>query len=64
MDLSLSRWFTVREAQRLQLRFEFFNVTNHVNFNNPSSGINVSTFGTILGAGNPRIIQLAAKFVF
>ena len=64
MDLSLSRWFTVREAQRLQLRFEFFNVTNHVNFNNPSSGINVSTFGTIIGAGNPRIIQLAAKFIF
>jgi hypothetical protein len=64
MDVSLSRWFTVRESKRLQLRFEFFNVTNYVNFSNPSSGLNVSTFGTILGAGNPRILQFAAKFVF
>ena len=64
MDVSLSRWFTVRESKKLQLRFEFFNVTNYVNFSNPSSGLNVSTFGTILGAGNPRILQFAAKFVF
>ena len=64
MDVSLSRWFTVHESHRLQLRFEFFNVTNHVNFNNPSSGLNVATFGTILGAGNPRILQFAAKYVF
>ena len=64
MDVSLSRWFTVRESQRLQLRFEFFNVTNYVNFNNPSGGLNVSNFGKILGAGNPRILQFAAKYVF
>ena len=64
MDVSLSRWFTLHESHRLQLRFEFFNVTNHVNFNNPSSGLNVSNFGTILGAGNPRILQFAAKYVF
>ena len=64
LDVSLSRWFNIRESQKLQLRFEFFNVTNHVNFNNPSSGINTSTFGTILAAGNPRILQFAAKYVF
>jgi hypothetical protein len=64
LDVSLSRWFTVRESQKLQLRFEFFNATNHVNFANPSSGLNTSTFGTIFSAGNPRILQFAAKYVF
>ncbi len=64
LDVSLSRMFKVYEAQQLQLRFEFFNSTNHVNFSNPTSGLNVATFGTILSAGNPRILQLAAKYTF
>jgi hypothetical protein len=64
IDVGLSRSFPIREAQRLQLRFEFFNATNHVNFNNPGGNINSSNFGTILGAGDPRILQFAAKYTF
>jgi hypothetical protein len=64
MDISLSRFFTLHESHQLQLRFEFFNSTNHVNFNNPSSGLNVATFGTLLSAGNPRILQFAGKYTF
>jgi hypothetical protein len=64
MDVSLSRYFTLHESHQLQLRFEFFNSTNRVNFNNPSSGLNVATFGTILSAGNPRILQFAGKYTF
>jgi hypothetical protein len=31
MDATLSRYFPIREHQRIELRFEFFNVLNHVN---------------------------------
>jgi hypothetical protein len=64
IDVGLCRSFTVHEAQRLQLRFEFFNATNHVNFNNPGSNITTSNFGTILSAGEPRILQFALKYGF
>jgi hypothetical protein len=64
IDVGLSRSFAVREAQRVQLRFEFFNATNRVNFNNPGSNITSSNFGTILSAGDPRILQFAMKYTF
>ena len=64
IDVGLSRTFRIREAHRLQLRFEFFNSTNHVNFNNPGSNINNSNFGTILSAQDPRILQFALKYMF
>ena len=35
IDAAVSKRFSVREKQRIELRFEFFNLTNHVNFNVP-----------------------------
>jgi hypothetical protein len=64
IDIGLSRTFRIRETHRLQLRFEFFNFTNHVNFNNPGSNISNSNFGTILSAQDPRILQFALKYMF
>jgi hypothetical protein len=64
IDVGLSRTFRIRESHRLQLRFEFFNSTNHVNFNNPGSNISNSNFGTILSAQDPRILQFALKYMF
>lgn len=64
VDAALSRDFKVRESKALQLRFEFFNVFNHTNFNNPGATLSSKTFGQILSANDPRIIQLAAKFTF
>ena len=52
------------ERVRLQFRAEFFNVLNHTNLNNPSATYSSSGFGTITGAGDPRIGQLALKFLF
>ena len=49
---------------RLQLRGEFFNAFNQVNFNNPNTNISSSTFGRITGAGAGRVIQLAAKLIW
>lgn len=64
IDCALSRYFQVREGQRLGVRFEVFNLGNNVNFDNPNSTWNNSHFGEILGAGDPRILQFAMKYYF
>ena len=77
-DMNLSRTFHVREKQTLQLRGEAFNVLNHLNPSVPGSTpgtvtTNAANFGQILSdisgtqglsAGDPRIVQLALKYVF
>jgi hypothetical protein len=64
IDLSLSRFFTIREGHRLEVRSEFFNVTNHVNFSNPTTSLRSSSFGVILAANDPRILQFSMKYSF
>jgi hypothetical protein len=64
LDANLTRLFKVTEHQRAELRFEFFNVLNHVNFSNPVGSLKSSAFGLIQSAGDPRILQLAAKYTF
>ena len=61
---ALSRVFHVREKQTVQIRVEAFNLFNHSNFNAPTLALNSATFGQILTAQDPRIMQLAAKYVF
>ena len=63
-DLSLVRNFSMTERLRLEARAEAFNAINHANFNNPTTALNSSNFGKILGAGDPRILQFALKFHF
>ena len=73
-DAGLSRLFPIRERAQLELRFEAFNVINHVNLKianiGAAAGINSSNFGQITsapGAGftpadtDPRILQFAVK---
>jgi hypothetical protein len=56
------------ETQRIDFRAEFFNLFNRANFGNPefdaSSITDGPLFGHILSAYDPRIVQLALKFVF
>ncbi|HXE13524.1 MAG TPA: carboxypeptidase regulatory-like domain-containing protein [Bryobacteraceae bacterium] len=52
------------ERYRIQFRAEFFNLFNRVNFNDPGTTISSAGFGSIKGAGDPRIGQLALKFLF
>ncbi|MCU1261858.1 MAG: TonB-dependent receptor plug, partial [Bryobacterales bacterium] len=52
------------ERYRLQFHAEFFNVLNRVNLNNPNVSVVAAGFGTITGAGDPRIGQLALKLMF
>ena len=72
-DMEVVKTFTIRERVMVQLRAEYFNVFNHVNFANPALSVNGAGFGTITSTGSsataastadPRIAQLAAKIIF
>lgn len=57
------------EARMLQLRFEFFNILNHPNFDLPNSTFDASAFGALqsvnaFGGRPPRQIQLGVKLLF
>jgi len=62
--MGLTRAFPIREKQSVEFRVEAFNVPNLVNLGNPILNLTSGTFGQILSATDPRILQLALKFVF
>ena len=73
-DFSAIKHFLLpwREGMRLDFRFEVFNLLNHPQFGTPGSGICASCpelgtpgFGAInTTVNNPRLVQLALKFLF
>jgi Carboxypeptidase regulatory-like domain/TonB-dependent Receptor Plug Domain len=63
-DLAILRSLNLGSDLRLQLRGEFFNAFNEVNFSNPNTNLSSSTFGRITGAGAGRVIQVAAKIIW
>ena len=64
-DTALSRLFPVTERQKLEVRTEAFNLLNGVRFNNPPVMLSSpNTFGRILSAQDPRIMQFALKWIF
>jgi hypothetical protein len=76
LDLAVERIFPVTASSNFRFRAEFFNFTNTPQFGNPSTGVDFiegpngpanlnPSFGRISGpSANPRIIQLAAKYLF
>jgi len=77
VDVALLRSFQVREKRSLQFRAEAFNLINKVNFSTPTAALNASNFGQITSdiaannaggllatGGDPRVLQLALKFLF
>jgi hypothetical protein len=63
-DMSLLKETKITESTSLEFRAEFFNVFNHAQFLNPSGSVTAATFGKITSARDPRIGQLALKFLF
>jgi hypothetical protein len=63
-DTALFKEFHIAEGRRFELRWEVFNALNRPNFFNPVSSRTNSAFGRITSARDPRIMQVAAKFVF
>jgi len=64
LDASLTRWFTLAERARLQVRLESFNVGNFTNLGLPVNDLVSPNFGRILEAGPPRLFQAALKLAF
>ncbi|MBI1789577.1 MAG: hypothetical protein HYR60_18750, partial [Acidobacteria bacterium] len=63
-DFTLMKDILVREPLRMQLRGEFFNVFNQVNFAPPNTLVSSGGFGRITGASDGRVIQVALKFLW
>jgi len=66
LDSGISKNFYLRkeEGMHFQFRGEFFNILNHTQLNDPDVTRNDANFGGIYGAADPRIIQIALKFLF
>jgi hypothetical protein len=66
-DVALHRNLRIAESRRVELRVEAFNVFNHGQFYGPASvngNISSPSFGQIVSAAAPRLIQMAVKFQF
>lgn len=64
VDMALVRDFSLVRDTRLQIRAEVFNLANHPNFGLPVADLNSPSFGRILSAGPPRLMQFAVKLLF
>lgn len=58
--MSLFKSAKIYRESIIQLRFEFFNVLNHTQFNVPNGRLG-SGFGQITSTRAPRIIQLGGR---
>jgi hypothetical protein len=66
-DMALLKNVRLAEAKSLQFRLEGFNVFNHAQFFGPQAvdgNIDSSTFGQVVNAAPPRLVQLGAKLLF
>jgi Carboxypeptidase regulatory-like domain len=66
-DIALLKNVRLTEAKSLQFRVEAFNLFNHAQFFGPQSvdgNIDSSTFGDVVSAASPRLMQVGAKFLF
>ena len=64
LDLAVIRRMSLSGSKALELRGEVFNATNTPPLGAPNTTVGSAAFGTITSAGDPRIIQLAVKFLF
>ncbi len=66
-DMALLKSLALTESKSLEFRFEGFNVFNHAQFYGPASvngNISSSSFGQVVSAAAPRLMQAAVKFIF
>ncbi len=66
-NLALLKSLRLTESRSLEFRLEAFNAFNHAQFFGPTSvngNITSSTFGQVVSAQPPRLVQGALKFIF
>jgi hypothetical protein len=64
VDLAVSRRVPMAGTTVLELRAEAFNLLNTPPLGNPNGVAGTPAFGTITTAGDPRVVQLAVKYLF
>jgi hypothetical protein len=64
LDIALIRRIMTAPGKAVEIRAEAFNVTNTPPWANPNGTFGNAAFGTIVSAGDPRVIQLGLKFLF
>jgi hypothetical protein len=66
-DLTLEKLLRVTESKSFEFRLEAFNALNHAQFYGAAAidgEVNDPHFGEVVSAASPRLVQLAAKFMF
>jgi outer membrane receptor protein involved in Fe transport len=63
-DLTISKRISISESKYFQFRTDIFNLFNKTQFVNPDGNFSNSTFGQVLQARDPRLLQFALKFYF
>ena len=66
-DIALLKNLRLTESKSLQFRLEAFNVFNHAQFFGPQAvdgNISSATFGQVVSAMAPRLVQAGVKFAF
>ena len=63
-DIALLKDTHITESKTLEFRLEMFNTFNHAQFGLPVGNINNGAFGYVTSAKDPRIGQVALKFLF
>lgn len=68
VDLGVSKTFQIHERAGFTIGASFFDIFNHVNFENPNADYNSSNYGLSLSdfgdGGGHRVTQLSARFDF
>jgi hypothetical protein len=63
-NLTVAKSFGVGAARRFQVRADFFNIMNRINYSNPQQAINNVNFGRITAANSARTMQFGGRFTF
>ncbi len=64
VDIVLMRRVSAPRGTSVEIRGEVFNLLNTANLGAPSAVVGAANFGTISTALDPRVVQLALKFLF
>jgi len=64
VDVALTRRIRIAGPRAIELRGEIFNLLNTPNFGAPNAVAGAANFGTVTSALDPRVAQLAVKFIF
>ena len=64
VNSSLGKTFVFTEKIRLELRGDWLNSFNHVNYNSPTTAINSPIFGALTSDAGPRTGQISARVTF